>query len=53
VYITDYSGVSITNYSDQIGCVGFAYWNGVQWIMDCGALQPTFKSVSRTLFVVL
>jgi len=38
VYVTDFSAPSVTNYSDQIGCIGFAYWNGVQWIMDCGAV---------------
>lgn len=45
VYITDYSAPSISGYSDQIGCVGFAYWNGAQWIMDCGLVR-TYAEVA-------
>ena len=41
VYITDVSAPSISGYSDQVGCVGFAYWNGVQWITNCAA-PPTY-----------
>jgi len=38
VYITDYSAADIAGYSDQIGCVGFTYWDGTHWVMDCGAI---------------
>ena len=41
VYITDVSAPSISGYSDQVGCLGFAYWNGVQWITNCAA-PPTY-----------
>ena len=37
VYVTDYSAPSITNYSDQIGCIGLALFNGAAWQMDCTA----------------
>ena len=39
VYITDYSGTSIPNYSDQIGCIGFTYFNGSNWVMDCTSVS--------------
>jgi len=45
VYITDVSGVTITGYSDQIICTGFAYWNGVNWVGDC-AIPKTFASIT-------
>ncbi|MCL2652042.1 MAG: fibrobacter succinogenes major paralogous domain-containing protein [Candidatus Azobacteroides sp.] len=35
VYITDYSAASIAGYSDQIGCIGFACWDGTKWITNC------------------
>ncbi|GHT19730.1 hypothetical protein FACS189429_7640 [Bacteroidia bacterium] len=45
VYITDYSGVTVPSYSDQITCVGFAYWNGAHWIGDC-AVAKTYTAIT-------
>jgi len=44
VYVTDYSALSISGYSDQIGCVGFAYWDGTHWVTNCGA-SPTYVRI--------
>ena len=44
VYVTDYSAPSISGYSDQIGCVGFAYWDGTHWVTNCGA-SPTYVRI--------
>jgi len=47
VYITDYSAPSISGYSDQIGCVGFAYWDGTQWVTNCGAVSTYVSIVAQ------
>ncbi|MCL2598217.1 MAG: hypothetical protein FWD66_11340, partial [Paludibacter sp.] len=44
VYITDFSAPSVTGYSDQIGCVGFVYWDGTQWVSNCG-VAPSFVKI--------
>jgi len=46
VYVTDYSGATISGYSDQITCRGYAYFNGIYWVGDCAATQ----SYARILF---
>ncbi len=36
VYITDSGGTPVAGYSNLITCTGYAYWDGAQWVMDCG-----------------
>jgi len=47
VYITDFSAPSVTGYSDQIGCVGFVYWDGTQWVSNCGVAPSFVKIVAQ------
>ncbi len=35
VYITDISGATVADYSDDITCIGYAYFDGTKWMMDC------------------
>ncbi|MDR1544038.1 MAG: hypothetical protein LBS50_06480 [Prevotellaceae bacterium] len=37
VYVTDIDAATVQNYSDQITCTGFVYWNGTHWVGDCAA----------------
>ena len=46
VYVTDCSGATISGYSDQITCVGYAHFNGIYWVGDCAVAQ----SYARILF---
>jgi uncharacterized protein (TIGR02145 family) len=36
VYIYDYQGSTITGYSDQVGCVGYYWFDGAKWNGNCG-----------------
>jgi len=47
VYVTDYSGTTISGYSDQITCVGYAYFNGIYWVGDCAAAQSYVRVLSQ------
>jgi len=47
VYVTDYSAPSISGYSDQIGCVGFVYFDGTQWVSNCGVAPSYVKIVAQ------
>jgi len=47
IYITDYSGGTISGYSHQITCVGYAYFNGVQWIGDCASARTYVSIISQ------
>jgi len=35
VYVTAIDGTAISNYSDQIRCEGYFYFNGTYWVGDC------------------
>jgi len=47
VYITDYSGGTISGYSDQITCTGYVYFNGIHWVGDCVAAQTYARILSQ------
>jgi len=47
VYVTDYSGTTISGYSDQITCRGYAYFNGIHWVGDCSAPQTYARILSQ------
>ena len=47
VYVTDCSGATISGYSDQITCVGYAYFNGIHWVGDCSAPQTYARIISQ------
>jgi len=46
VYITDYSGGTISGYSDQIFCAGYVYFNGNYWVSDCVSNQ-TYVTITE------
>jgi len=47
VYITDYSGGTISGYSDQITCRGYAYFNGIYWVGDCAEVKSYVAITSQ------
>jgi len=47
VYITDYSGGTISGYSDQIFCVGYVYFNGSYWVSDCASARTYVTIISQ------
>jgi len=47
VYITDYTGGTISGYSDQITCVGYAYFDGSQWIGNCASTRTYVTITSQ------
>jgi len=47
VYVTDVSGATVAGYSDQITCIGYVFWNGVNWVSDCVAPRTYAEILSQ------